>query len=183
MLKTERFQLPKKTQFATLFEQRNTAGNGERIDKALGAIEEDNITKLGDVFQDITFNSNKLGEEKQKNDILKHLLEDFAANELDLRPSKVGNLDVIGNAYEFLIKSFASTSGKSVGEFYTPPEVSELIAELVAPQEGDEICDPACGSALYYLNAPTKSPRPMQVQKNMPCLDKKPSAALGHWPK
>jgi type I restriction enzyme M protein len=151
MLKTERFQLPKKAQFTTLFEQRNTAGNGERIDIALSAIEEDNITKLGDVFQDITFNSNKLGEEKQKNDILKHLLEDFAANELDLRPSKVGNLDVIGNAYEFLIKSFASTSGKSAGEFYTPPEVSELIAELVAPQEGDEICDPACGSGSLLL--------------------------------
>ena len=103
------------------------------------------------MFQDISFNSNKLGEEKQKNDILKHLIEDFAANELNLRPSKVGNLDIIGNAYEFLIKSFASTSGKSAGEFYTPPEVSELIAELVAPQESDEICDPTCGSGSLLL--------------------------------
>jgi type I restriction enzyme M protein len=151
LLKSERFQLPENAHFSKLYELRETPGNGERIDKALSAIEEANLSKLGEVFQDITFNSNKLGEEKQKNDILKHVLQDFASNELDLRPSKVGNLDIIGNAYEFLIKSFASTSGKSAGEFYTPPEVSELIAELVAPQEGDEICDPACGSGSLLL--------------------------------
>lgn len=151
LLKSERFQLPEKARFTTLHDQRHSPGNGERIDKALHAIEEANLSKLGDVFQDISFNSNKLGEEKQKNDILKHILEDFAKPELDLRPSKVGNLDIIGNAYEFLIKSFASTSGKSAGEFYTPPEVSELIAELVDPKEGDEICDPACGSGSLLL--------------------------------
>ena len=117
------------------------AGNGERIDKALHAIEEANIGKLRDVFQDISFNSNKLGDEQQKNDILRHLLEDFAKPELNLRESRVGELDVIGNAYEFLIKNFASTSGKKAGEFYTPPEVSTLMARLVDPQPGDEICD------------------------------------------
>ena len=115
------------------------------------AIEDANISKLADVFQDISFNSNKLGDEQQKNDILRHLLEDFAKDELNLRPSRVGNLDIIGNAYEFLIKNFAATSGKKAGEFYTPPEVSELIAELVAPEEGDEICDPTCGSASLLL--------------------------------
>jgi type I restriction enzyme M protein len=151
MLKNERFQLPESAHFATLHKRRNEPGNGERIDKALHAIEEANLTKLADVFQDITFNSNKLGEEKQKNDILRHVLEDFAKDDLDLRPSRVGKLDIIGNAYEFLIKNFASTSGKSAGEFYTPPEVSQLIAELVAPQEGDEICDPACGSGSLLL--------------------------------
>ena len=62
--------------------------------------------------RDISFNSNKLGDEQQKNDILRHLLEDFAKPELNLRESRVGQLDVIGNAYEFLIKNFASTSGK-----------------------------------------------------------------------
>ena len=56
------------------------------------------------MFQNIGFNSNKLGDEQQKNDILRHLLEDFAKPELDLRPSRVGKLDVIGNAYEYLIK-------------------------------------------------------------------------------
>lgn len=151
MMKNERFVLPKNANFYSLYEHRFEAGNGERIDKALHAIEEANIHKLRDVFQDISFNSTKLGEESQKNDILRHLIEDFNKPELNLRPSRIGTLDIIGNAYEFLIKNFAATGGKKAGEFYTPPEVSELIAELVAPIEGDEICDPACGSGSLLM--------------------------------
>ena len=151
MLKNERFVLPKAASFYALYDKRYEPGNGERIDKALHAIEEANIHKLQDVFQDISFNSTRLGDEAQKNDILRHLLEDFAKDDLNLRPSRIGKLDVIGNAYEFLIKNFAATGGKKAGEFYTPPEVSELIAELVDPHEGDEICDPACGSASLLM--------------------------------
>lgn len=151
MLKNERFVLPPDSSFYALYSRRHEPGNGERIDKALHGIEDANIAKLRDVFQDISFNSNKLGDEQQKNDILRHLLEDFAKAELNLRPSRVGTLDVIGNAYEFLIKNFASTSGKKAGEFYTPPEVSELMARLMNPQEGDEICDPTCGSGSLLM--------------------------------
>ena len=151
MLKNERFVLPASASFYALHSLRHTPGNGERIDKALHAIEEANLGKLRDVFQDISFNSNKLGDEQQKNDILRHLLEDFAKPELNLRESRVGQLDVIGNAYEFLIKNFASTSGKKAGEFYTPPEVSTLMARLMDPQAGDEICDPTCGSGSLLM--------------------------------
>lgn len=151
MLKNERFVLPASASFYALHSLRHTPGNGERIDKALHAIEEANLGKLRDVFQDISFNSNKLGDEQQKNDILRHLLEDFAKPELNLRESRVGQLDVIGNAYEFLIKNFASTSGKKAGEFYTPPEVSTLMARLMDPQPGDEICDPTCGSGSLLM--------------------------------
>jgi type I restriction enzyme M protein len=151
MLKSERFVLPPSASFYALHAKRHESGNGERIDKALHAIEDANIGKLRDVFQDISFNSNKLGDEQQKNDILRHLLEDFAKPELNLRPSRVGTLDIIGNAYEFLIKNFASTSGKKAGEFYTPPEVSSLMARLMDPKEGDEICDPSCGSGSLLM--------------------------------
>ncbi|NKB64767.1 MAG: type I restriction-modification system subunit M [Gammaproteobacteria bacterium] len=151
LLKNERFVLPKDASFYALHGRRFEAGNGERIDKALHAIEEANIHKLRDVFQDITFNSTRLGDEAQKNDILRHVLEDFNKADLNLRPSRIGKLDVIGNAYEYLIKNFAATSGKKAGEFYTPPEVSELMAELVAPEEGDEICDPTCGSGSLLM--------------------------------
>lgn len=58
------------------------------------------------MFQDISFNTDRLGEEKQKNTILRQLLEDFAGQDLNLKPSRVGTLDVIGNAYEYLIKNF-----------------------------------------------------------------------------
>lgn len=151
LLKSERFVLPSAASYYALYKRRHELGNGERIDKALHAIEEANIHKLQDVFQDISFNSTKLGDEAQKNDILRHLLEDFSKPELNLRPSRVGKLDIIGNAYEFMIKNFAATGGKKAGEFYTPPEVSELIAQLVEPKEGDEICDPACGSASLLM--------------------------------
>ena len=105
MLKNERFVLPASASFYALHNLRHSSGNGERIDKALHAIEEANISKLRDVFQDISFNSNKLGDEQQKNDILRNLLDRFSTSELNLRPSRVGTLDVIGNAYEFLIKN------------------------------------------------------------------------------
>jgi type I restriction enzyme M protein len=84
------------------------------------------------------------------------LLEDFAKPELNLRPSRVGSLDVIGNAYEYLIKLFAAGGGQKAGEFYTPPEVSDLIAELLDPQEGDTICDPACGSGSLLMKCGRK---------------------------
>lgn len=123
-------------------------------------IEEANGTKLKDagksVFQDISFNTDKLGEEKQKNTILRHLLEDFAKEDINLKPSRVGALDVIGNAYEYLIKNFAASGGQKAGEFYTPPEVSDLIAELLDPQPGDSICDPACGSGSLLMKCGRK---------------------------
>lgn len=160
MMKNERFVLPKAASFYALYERRHEPGNGERIDQALHAIEETNGTKLKDagksVFQDISFNTDKLGEEKQKNTILRHLLEDFAKPELNLKPSRVGTLDVIGNAYEYLIKNFAASGGQKAGEFYTPPEVSDLIAELLDPQPGDSICDPACGSASLLMKCGSK---------------------------
>ncbi|WP_047238319.1 type I restriction-modification system subunit M [Chromobacterium subtsugae] len=160
MLKNERFVLPAEASFYQLYQRRHEPGNGERIDQALHAIEEANGTKLKDagksVFQDISFNTDKLGEEKQKNTILRHLLEDFAKPELNLKPSRVGMLDIIGNGYEFLIKNFAASGGQKAGEFYTPPEVSELIAELLDPQPGDSICDPACGSASLLMKCGRK---------------------------
>jgi type I restriction enzyme M protein len=151
MMAKQRFVLPKGASFWDCYEKRYEAGNGERIDTALHAIEEANGTKLKNVFQDISFNTDKLGQEKQKNDILRHILEDFGKDILNLRPSRVGSLDIIGNAYEYLIKHFAAGSGKSAGEFYTPPEVSDLLATILDPQEGDQICDPACGSGSLLM--------------------------------
>lgn len=160
MMGSQSFKIPRGADFGTLYESRHEAGNGSRIDQALHAIEEANGTKLKNVFQDISFNTDKLGNEKQKNEILRHLLEDFGKETLDLRPSRVGTLDIIGNAYEYLIKHFAASSGKKAGEFYTPPEVSDLLSILLAPQQGDTICDPACGSGSLLMKCGK------QIQKN-----------------
>lgn len=151
MMSKQRFVLPEGASFWDLYEQRHQPGNGQRIDEALHAIEEANGTKLKNVFQDISFNTDKLGQEKQKNELLRHLLEDFGKDILNLSVERVGSLDVIGNAYEFLIKHFAASSGATAGEFYTPPEVSSLLATILEPVEGDQICDPACGSGSLLI--------------------------------
>ncbi len=151
-MQRERFVLPKGCSFQALYDQRNEANIGEIINIALEHIEESNKQKLAGVFRNIDFNSEaNLGQTKDRNARLKHLLEDFSDARLDLRPSRVGNLDVIGNAYEYLIAKFAAGAGKKAGEFYTPAEVSELVAELVAPQAGERIADPACGSGSLLI--------------------------------
>lgn len=151
-LDRERFKLPPGADFDALYAQREADNIGELIDQALWAIEEANKTKLEGVLHTVSFNDEKrLGETKDRNQRLKDLFKDFHDPRLDLRPARVGNLDVIGNAYEYLISRFASEGGKKGGEFFTPPEVSELIAQLVAAKPGDRICDPACGSGSLLL--------------------------------
>ena len=151
-LERERFKLPKGCSFYDLYTQRQAAGLGEIINVALEQIEDGNKEKLQGVFRNIDFNSeSSLGQTKDRNARLKHLLEDFNNPKLDLRPSRTGNLDVIGNAYEYLIARFAAGAGKKAGEFYTPAEVSELLAELLDPKPGERICDPACGSGSLLI--------------------------------
>lgn len=151
-LERERFVLPEGCRFDDLYRQRNETNLGDIINKVLEKIEESNKTKLTGVFRNIDFNSeSNLGQTRERNVRLKMLLEDFANSKLDLRPSRIGNLDVIGNAYEYLIAKFAAGAGKKAGEFYTPAEVSELIAELIAPLPGERICDPTCGSGSLLI--------------------------------
>ena len=152
-LERERFILPEGASFYELHEQRNAANIGERINIALEAIEDANRAKLEGVFRNIDFNSEaNLGRVKDRNRRLKNLLEDFAKPSLDLRPSRVAE-DIIGECYIYLISRFASDAGKKAGEFYTPGAVSRLLAGLAAPQPGDTICDPACGSGSLLIRA------------------------------
>lgn len=151
-LSREKFTLPEGCAFDDLYRQRNAENLGEVINIALDAIEDANREKLENVFRNIDFNSEAaLGRTKQRNERLRNLLDDFNTPKLDMRPSRIGNLDVIGNAYEYLIGMFAAGAGKKAGEFYTPPEVSELLAELVAPKLNERVCDPACGSGSLLI--------------------------------
>jgi type I restriction enzyme M protein len=151
-LERERFMLPNESSYYYLYDHREAANLGELINIALEQIELANKTKLTNVFRNIDFNSeSRLGNTKKRNHILENLLKDFHDPKLDLRPSRIGNLDVIGNAYEYLIGRFAAGAGKKAGEFYTPPEVSILIARLIDPKPGERIADPACGSGSLLL--------------------------------
>lgn len=154
----ERFIVPDHSHFHFLFENRNESNIGELINIALTDLEEANREKLysedgAGIFQNIDFNSSKLGEPKDKNTRLRNLLLDFNKDELDLRPSRLGGADIIGGAYEFLISNFASDAGKKAGEFFTPGEVSTLVAKLTKSAPGSRICDPTCGSGSLLIKA------------------------------
>jgi type I restriction enzyme M protein len=151
-MERERFVLPKGASFQDVWENKDADNLGELIDIALDAIEEANKTKLDGVFRNISFNSaNKLGETKDRNRRLRNLLGDF--KDLDLRPKRLAKGDIIGDAYIYLIERFASDAGKKAGEFYTPRQVSRVLAKLVAPKEGEKISDPACGSGSLLIEA------------------------------
>ena len=151
-LSRERFQLPDGCDFYSVHALRDKTDIGERMNIALAGIEEANKAKLEGVFREVDFNSeSKLGQTRDRNTKLKLVLEDFASPKLDLRPSVVGEEDVIGNVYEYLLERFASDAGKKAGEFYTPGQVSKLLAMLLAPKKGNTICDPTCGSGSLLI--------------------------------
>lgn len=151
-MERERFVVPDGADFDSLYAARSANDVGERINKALERLEDANKQKLENVFRNIDFNSEAaLGETKERNARLKHLLEDFADPRMDLRPSHLESRDVLGDAYEFLVKNFASDSGKKGGEFYTPPEVSRLLARILDPRPGSRISDPCCGSGSLLI--------------------------------
>jgi type I restriction enzyme M protein len=156
-LSRERFVLDEESTFDYLYSKRNDPEIGEIINKALEKIENENAGKLRGVFRNIDFNSEAiLGKTKERNAMLHSLLEDF--NQLSLRPSLLGNEDVVGNAYQYMIGQFASDAGKKGGEFFTPAEVSELLARLVKPKENDRIYDPTCGSGSLLIKVAKQVP-------------------------
>ena len=155
-MQAERFIIPPTSTFDYLYSQRNETNIGSLIDIALADLEEANRAKLtsesgSGVFRNISFNSSNLGSEKDKNQRLKQLLTDFS--QLELMPSHLANKDAIGDAYEFLIANFASDAGKKAGEFFTPSEVSLMLAMLTKGEEGSKIYDPTCGSGSLLIKA------------------------------
>ena len=153
----ERFIVDEKSTFDYLYSKRNAPEVGSEINKALEKLEEDNPGKLRNIFRNIDFNSEAvLGQTKDRNAMLRALLEDF--DKLDIRPSKIGDEDIIGNSYQFMIERFASDAGKKGGEFFTPSMVSELLARLVKPEENDRIYDPTCGSGSLLIRVVNQVP-------------------------
>ena len=145
--KNMRFHIPDGASFDDVFKQISQDNLGEIINKALHAIEEANGDHLKDIFT-VDFNSQSiLGQADQRNNMLRNLLRDFA--KIDLQD--VGKTDLLGNAYMYLLKQFASDAGKKAGEFFTPETVSRLLAKLAMPKTGDRICDPTCGSGSLLL--------------------------------
>ncbi|MFA5154905.1 MAG: type I restriction-modification system subunit M [Patescibacteria group bacterium] len=136
---------------------RNDANLNETLASVFRSIENsakgsDSEDDLRGLFDDLDVNSNKLGNSVEKrNQKLVKLLE--AIGDLRLGNYADNTIDAFGDAYEFLMTMYASNSGKSGGEFFTPQEVSQLLAEIttVGKKEVNKVYDPACGSGSLLL--------------------------------
>lgn len=139
-----RFQLPDGCHWEDV---RGTPANvGSALQRAMRAIEAANPKHLHGVFGDAQWSN----RERLSDELLKNLLEEFSR--LRLGNADVAG-DVLGNAYEYLLKKFADSTNKAAGEFYTPREVVRLIVDILDPQEGETVYDPACGTGGMLLGA------------------------------
>lgn len=141
---SHRFQIPQNCHWNDV---RAKATNvGAALQRAMREIEKSNPETLYGVFGDAQWaNKDRLSDA-----LLKDLIEHFSR--LPLGSQSVGS-DVLGDAYEYLIKKFADATNKKAGEFYTPRSVVRLMIEMLAPKEGETIYDPACGTGGMLLAA------------------------------
>lgn len=132
-----RFYIPEKCSWRDI--RKLTQSIGEELSKALRLIARDN-PKLQGVIDVVDFNATISGERILDDGRLSSLIEILNRHRLGLKDVEP---DILGRAYEYLLRKFAEGSGSSAGEFYTPKEVGWLMAHLVQPREGEEIYDPA----------------------------------------
>src|SRR3954454_8976960 len=137
---------------------------GDRFNKIIAKLAEAN--GLRNVIDQADFNDEeKLGKGKEMQDRLSKLVTIF--NDLDFRGSRAEGDDLLGDAYEYLMRHFATEAGKSKGQFYTPAEVSRILAKVVGingkTRQDQTVYDPACGSGSLLLKAAAEAPRGMTI--------------------
>jgi len=125
---------------------------GNMLNKALAALEDENDALVGVLKNNINFNAIK-GKTKIPDQKWKDLLDHFNHPQFVLVNENFEFPDLLGAAYEYLIKYFADSAGKKGGEFYTPADVVRLLAQLVRPEAGNEIYDPTAGSGGFLIQS------------------------------
>jgi len=135
-----RFYLPEAATWSDVAKQ--TTGLGEYLTDAVRAVAREN-PKLQGVIDMVDFNATTAGQRIITDEKLKMLIDVLGRYRLGLTDVEP---DIIGRAYEYLLRKFAEGSGQSAGEFYTPREVAILMARILDPEPGMEIYDPCCGS-------------------------------------
>ena len=145
--------------FADMVKLKGDKEIGEKINKIIGQLAEANDLK--GVIDQADFNDeSKLGGGKEMQDRLSRLVAIFDG--LDFRGNRAGGDDLLGDAYEYLMRHFATESGKSKGQFYTPAEVSRIMARVIGigpdTRPDQTIYDPTCGSGSLLLKAADEVP-------------------------
>ena len=137
---------------------------GEKMNTKLEAIKEMNARQIGDLALPNFNDPTKLGSGRTMVETLSKLIGVFENDALDFSHNRAADDDLLGDAYEYLMKNFAAESGKSKGQFYTPAEVSRVMAKLLRIDELDRaehtIYDPTCGSGSLLLRALAESSNP-----------------------
>ena len=151
------FDLPEGCFFNDIVALKGKPNIGEEIQKKLHVIARAN-PRLDHIINEADFDdSTQLGTGKAKVDTLTSLISVFQRDFLDFSKNRAGDDDLIGDAYEYLMKNFAAESGKKKGQFYTPAEVSRLMARLIGIHKDNRpqisIYDPTCGSGSLLLRA------------------------------
>jgi type I restriction enzyme M protein len=148
--------IPEGGSFRDMMKLKGKSDIGDRMNKIIGALARAN--DLNGIITVADFNDDeKLGKGKDKVDRLSNLIEIFENPELDFSGNRSENDDLLGDAYEYLMRHFATESGKSKGQFYTPAEVSRIMAKVIGIEKSasasDTLYDPTCGSGSLLLKA------------------------------
>ena len=157
-------EVPEGGSFKDMVELRGDKEIGDKINKIIGKLAEAN--DLRGVIDQADFNDDsKLGRGREMQDRLSRLVAIF--NDLDLSANRAEGDDLLGDAYEYLMQHFATESGKSKGQFYTPAEVSRIMAQVIGigPEtlQTQTIYDPTCGSGSLLLRAADETPNGITV--------------------
>jgi len=150
--------------FNDIISLKNNKNIGEGIDKIIARFTEPKKnSRLKGVIDNVHFNDEtKLGKGQEMVDKLTGIIAIFQRPELNFKNNKATGDDIIGDAYEYLMRNFASESGKSKGQFYTPAEVSRILTQVIGidkcTKRDAEVCDPACGSGSLLIRALDAAP-------------------------
>lgn len=155
------FIVPEGGSFDDLVEAKGKSDIGERINKVLSKLAEEN--ELKGVIDLVDFDdSTKLGTGKEKVDRLTKLIAIFENPELNFSRNRAEGDDILGDVYEYFMKKFATEAGKSKGQFYTPAEVSRIMAQIIGVEKAispDQTAyDPTCGSGSLLLKVGDEAP-------------------------
>jgi type I restriction enzyme M protein len=155
--------IPKGGSFDDMVAVKNDKEIGDKINKIIGNLVNANSQLLAGVINKTDFNNaEKLGSGQAMVDRLTNLIAIFQNPALDFSRNRAEDDDLIGDAYEYLMRLFATESGKSKGQFYTPSEVSRVIAKVIGvdrtKNSSQTIYDPTCGSGSLLLKAHDQAP-------------------------
>lgn len=159
-----RLKVPEGCRFKDFVALKQDDNIGEKMNTKLEAIKEMNARQIGDLALPNFNDPAKLGSGRTMVDTLSKLIGVFENDALDFSHNRAADDDLLGDAYEYLMKNFAAESGKSKGQFYTPAEVSRVMAKLLRIDELDRaehtIYDPTCGSGSLLLRALAEASNP-----------------------